>query len=967
MLDSNETLAAPVLLEGGSHRPLNLRDPRFGWRVEDGYVDLFLVDSPDGNAVLRRHLFRAETGALLFGVGQPGRATLVAVGSIGSRLHGQEWAAFAAEEDFLPRAEAWILRLTDAATGGEAIWPDRVAEPGDHRLGSGERLHADPRRPLWLTVTDGRVSWLGGPPADAGEPCLSLPLVDRAWIEGAGESTVALTEAWPSPERLWPALDRFHALVLERIAARFTRQAADEAARVARSQAVARESLSGALEGLAGLAAGGRDATPRAATGVAHPLAAAFVALAGHMGVEEPPPRLDLAGKGASEALDALLAAARLRGRKVVLREGWWRRDGAAMIGWLGEERAPVALLPTPAGFEVEDAAGRRRITQGLADELAAEGIHLYRPLPARALTAKEAIRFPLRGLGGDGMRLLFCGLAGAVLALLVPVATGLLFDGVIPRADRGQLVVIVVGLMAAAIGGAVFDLVKLLAVLRLESRIDGVMQAAFIDRLLSLPVGFFRRYTAGDLADRALGLQTVREILAASTMSGLLGALLGLVSLGLLAVYDWRLAIIATTLALLSAAVTATLSYGQLRHEREHIRRQGRLDGLVLQLIVGIGKLRVAGAEPRAMAEWARGFAAQKSRAVSAQRFANVLETFQAAFPTLATALVFLAVALLMEHDAKQQALAAAPRDAAAPFTTGSFVAFLTAFGQLMAALTGMAQALTKCLTVLPLMERARPILETAPEVPAGRDAPGDLQGGIRLSRVGFRYGPDSPRVLHDLSLTIEPGEFVAIVGASGSGKSTVMRLLLGFERPEQGEVFFDGRAAERLDLAAVRRQIGVVLQNGRVTAGSLFQNIVGTAPLGLDDAWHAAWLVGLDRDIEQMPMGMHTVLMDGGGTLSGGQRQRLMIARALVHRPRVLLLDEATSALDNRTQAVVTASLSKLSVTRVVIAHRLSTIRDVDRIFVMEEGRLVQAGPYDDLMAADGAFRRLASRQLL
>jgi len=963
--------AVTLLVEGGNHRPLTLDDPALGWRLEKGYADLFHVELRDGALVgRRRHLFRAEAGALLFGLPPHGDAALLAVGSIGARLRGLDRRQLAAEPDLPARAETWIRRLTDAATGGEAVWPDRVAEPGARRLGPGERLHADPRRPLWLRVEEGVVAWLGGPAVPAGAP--PLPLADRAWIAAAADATLSLTEAGPDAAALGPALDHFHALVLDRIQARVAAQADGEARRARRSRQSSRDALARALGGMTGLVEGATpDAGPPPESG--DPLAAALAVVMAHIGVEDPLPRRETPATDASaaERLTGLLAATRLRTRKVLLRGRWWRVEGAALLGWLGEERQPVALLPTACGFDMVGATGRTRVTAEIADRLAPEALHVYRPLPARALAAAEALRFPLRGLGRDGLRLLLCGLGGALLALLVPVATGFLFDDVIPRADHRQLAFLVAGLVAAAIGGAAFDLVKTLAVLRLESRIDGVMQAAFMDRLLALPVGFFRRFTAGDLADRTLGLQSVREILAASTLSGLLGAVFGLVSLGLLIAYDGRLALLAGGLALLSALVTGALSYGQLRHEREHIRRQGRLDGLVLQLIVGIGKLRVAGAEPRAMAQWARGFTAQKARAVAAQRYGNALETFHAAFPTLASVAVFAAVALLMDSDAKQQALqalAATPgTDAPAPFSTGSFLAFTTAFGQLLAALTAMAHALTRSLSVLPLLERTRPILDTAPEVPGGRDAPGDLAGGVTLSRVAFRYAPDAPRVLHDLSLSIAPGEFVAIVGASGSGKSTVLRLLLGFERPDQGEVFFDGRAAERLDLAAVRRQIGVVLQNGRITAGSLFQNIVGTAPLGLDDAWHAARLVGLDQDIEQMPMGMHTVLMDGGGTLSGGQRQRLMIARALVHRPRILLLDEATSALDNRTQAVVTASLARLSVTRVVIAHRLSTIRDVDRVFVLDGGTLVQSGRCDELMAVDGPFRTLANRQLL
>ncbi len=959
----------PLIIDGGNHRPLVLDDPACGWRLVDGYADVFYVERRDGALVGRRHLFRLEAGALLFGLPAQPDAALIAVGALGARLYGRHRQDLVAEPGFNAHAEGWILRLTDAATGGAAVWPAQIAAAGEHQLAPGETLHADPRHPVWLRVSEGAVAWLNGPSIAAGSP--ALPLAGRAWIAAPDGAALLLSQTWPETAELCPALDGFHALVLNRIAARLVGQANHEAQRVRHSRQSAQRALASALGGMSGLVNG--QAINQAVADFADPLTAALAAVMSHIGVEDRLPRQPAAdADNTAERLPPLLSVARLRSRRVLLREGWWMADGVAMLGWLGEARQSVALLPDAGGFVMRSITGTVRVNGDLADELAPEALQIYRPLPARAISAIAALRFPLRGLSADGLRMAVCGLGAALLALLVPVATGLLFDTAIPRADYGQLAFIITGLIAAALGGAAFDLVKTMAVLRLESRIDGVMQAAIMDRLLALPVGFFRRFTAGDLADRTLGLQSAREILAVGTMAGLLGSVFGLVSLGLLMVYDARLATLAAGLALLSALITAALSYGQLRHERDHIRRQGRLDGLVLQLIVGIGKLRVAGAEPRAMAQWVRGFTAQKHYAVAAQRFANALETFHAIFPALAMATVFLAVALLMESDAKEQALraladTAGRNESPKPFSTGSFIAFTAAFGQLLAALTEMANALTRSLSVLPLLERARPILQTAAEVPAGRDAPGELAGGVSLNRVSFRYTPDAPPVLHDLSLTIEPGAFVALVGPSGSGKSTVLRLLLGFERPDQGEVFFDGRAAERLDMAAVRRQIGVVLQNGRITAGSLFQNIIGTAPLGLDDAWHAARLVGLNQDIEQMPMGMHTVLMDGGGALSGGQRQRLMIARALVHRPRLLLLDEATSALDNRTQAVVTASLGKLSVTRVVIAHRLSTIRDVDRVFVLEGGRLVQSGRYDDLMAIDGPFKTLANRQLL
>jgi ABC-type bacteriocin/lantibiotic exporter with double-glycine peptidase domain len=412
---------------------------------------------------------------------------------------------------------------------------------------------------------------------------------------------------------------------------------------------------------------------------------------------------------------------------------------------------------------------------------------------------------------------------------------------------------------------------------------------------------------------------------------------------------------------------VIAGLSYAQLRHTREELRHQGRLEGFVVQMLTGIAKLRAAAAEPRAMAQWSRYFVAQRDRFVAAQKWEAINTTVMSFLPTMATAILYAAIAYFLFGDLERANSAAAVGASSQSFSAADFMAFSVAFGQVMGSLAGMTQSLTQMLVVVPLIERAKPIIETAVEVPQACEPPGVLTGAIEFKHVKFRYVTDGPLVLDDISLRIEPGQFVALVGPSGSGKSTIARLILGFERPEVGDIFFGPKSAERLDMGAVREQIGVVLQHGRLSSGSIYDNIVGDARLGMDAAWDAARLVGLDRDVEAMPMGMHTVLLDGGATLSGGQRQRILIARALVRHPRILLLDEATSALDNRTQSIVTETLGKLSTTRIVIAHRLSTIEAVDQIFVMEKGRLVETGTYDDLMKRDGAFAALAKRQLL
>jgi NHLM bacteriocin system ABC transporter ATP-binding protein len=406
--------------------------------------------------------------------------------------------------------------------------------------------------------------------------------------------------------------------------------------------------------------------------------------------------------------------------------------------------------------------------------------------------------------------------------------------------------------------------------------------------------------------------------------------------------------------LILVSFLISLWCGYLQVRHQRSMSSIRGRISGMVLQFINGISKFRVSGTEGRAFASWAREFSGQKQVSMNSLKVGNRLEVFNAAFPILATAGIFYYTAQLMK-DPK-----------ITPLTTGDFLAFNAAFGQFLTAMLQLSTSIVGVLNIVPLFERAKPIFQTLPEVDQGKSDPGELKGNIELNHIAFRYRPDTPLVLRDLSLSIKAGQFVAFVGSSGCGKSTLFRLLLGFERPESGAIYYDGQDLAGLDIGSVRRQMGVVLQNGRLLSGDIFTNIIGSAPLTLDDAWQAAEMAGLAEDIRGMPMGMHTVISEGGGGLSGGQRQRLLIARAIVGRPRILLFDEATSALDNQTQAIVGQSLEKLQATRIVIAHRLSTILNADKIFVFDKGVVVQCGTYDELMAQEGLFAELAKRQI-
>ena len=290
------------------------------------------------------------------------------------------------------------------------------------------------------------------------------------------------------------------------------------------------------------------------------------------------------------------------------------------------------------------------------------------------------------------------------------------------------------------------------------------------------------------------------------------------------------------------------------------------------------------------------------------------------------------------------------------------------TAYGMVTGAFMSLSGVAHTIAQIKPVLDIVKPILETVPEIAEDKQVITRVSGAVELNNVSFRYSENMPWVLDDLSLKIRPGQYVAIVGKTGCGKSTLMRLLLGFEKPQKGAVYYDGRDLDTIDLKSLRSKIGVVMQNGKLFPGDIYSNIVISAPwLTMDSAWEAAEMAGIADDIRRMPMGMHTLISEGSGGISGGQRQRLMIARAIAPKPRILMFDEATSALDNLTQKTVSDSLGRLKCTRIVIAHRLSTIRRCDRILVLDQGKIIEDGTYEELLAAGGSFAELVARQRL
>lgn len=951
----------PTWIQGGSNRPVRLDDPQWLWVVRRGYFDVFAaLDESSGGR--RHHLFRAESGAVLFGAKSTDSGYgLLAVGSIESAL---ECLPFDAAVD-VGSIENWINRLSQIAVEPAVGWPEEIAAPGRKTLPAGQRLTADPQHLQWVEVATGAVRFLG---RSAIEPPGRIPMTGRSWIEGKDEgATLTVTRGGIIDIR---DVSNFNRIALDAATDRIQYQIHHDLRVNAASRGTNRQNFDTALRDLAG-AARTRRGMVRTASG-GDPLSTALGVLFQELQITHPALNASLtalaaraAGASPREWLDQISHELQIGRRALILRPNWWRSEGPAMLGWRGEDRKPVALVYRGLrGWEAFDSDGSRLVNGTEAAQLAPDGVQFYPPLPAQPLSFGDLFRFGSANIRPDLMRLLGMSLLVAILAVTIPIGSHFLVDLVIPDGDVPNLGIIIAALVAAAIASAAFDVVKGTALVRAESRLESRLQPGVIQRMIRLPTRFFRAHAVGDIADRALGIQSARAILSGSMVGGVLSGIFGMVSLVPMFIYQGMVAFVGLGLVLLIALTVAGLSYGQLRHERLRLLHQGQLDGFVLQMLLGIAKLRVAAAEPRAMAQWTRYFIAQRDRFVSAQWWMAGQKTVMSALPTFATAAIYAALAYEIKEALTQQAV---DPTAPAPFSAADFVAFSTAFAQVMAALTGAAKSLTQMLVAVPLIERAKPLLETPVEVRDQAVQPGSLTGRIELKHVKFRYSADGPLVLDDVSFQIEPRQFVAIVGPSGSGKSTIIRLLLGFEPPDVGDILFDGKSVERLDLAAVRRQIGVVLQHGRISSGSIFSNISAGARLTLDDAWALARMVGLEQDIHSMPMGMHTVVLDGGGTLSGGQRQRILIARSLARQPRILLLDEASSALDNRTQAVVTETLGKLSITRIVIAHRLSTIQSVDRIVVIDRGRVVETGRYDELMAAGGSFAALAKRQLL
>ena len=653
------------------------------------------------------------------------------------------------------------------------------------------------------------------------------------------------------------------------------------------------------------------------------------------------------------DQLETCLQPHGLMWRRVHLGGKWYRNSMGPILAFRKDNDNSVALLPGPVFgyyYRDPDTGKTHRVNKANASQFSEEALCFYCPLPLKKLGVRDLLIYLAESLNTEDFVFYFVlALTVTLLGMLMTNITRALTGFVLESKDVPLLMGTAVFMISTVFASVLIKTAQQIMMTRISTKASVSMDAAIMMRIINMPPRFFRQYSSGELSTRYGAIGQFCDLLLGNVFSTGISALFSL--LYITQIFFYAPSLSKTSLLIIAAGMIMSLISGliQMRISRELMEKSSKESGLSFALITGIQKIRLAGAEKRAFAKWGHEYADVAALSYNPPMLTRVGTAISIGINLIGTIFLFF---LAVENKV----------------TPSEYIAFNSAYGAVSASFGALTGAALSIAGIGPVLDVARPILETEPEASESRSPVSHLSGNIELSEVYFRYDQNMPWVINGVNLKINAGDYIAIVGTTGCGKSTLVRLLLGFEKPDKGAIYYDGKDIANLDLHSLRRNIGTVTQDGTLFQGDIFSNIAISAPqMKLEDAWEAAELAGIADDIRAMPMGMQTQISEGSGGISGGQKQRLMIARAVAGKPKILILDEATSALDNRTQQQVAEALDRLGCTRIVIAHRLSTIKNCNRILVLNQGKIQEEGTYDELIAQNGFFAELIKRQRL
>jgi len=654
-----------------------------------------------------------------------------------------------------------------------------------------------------------------------------------------------------------------------------------------------------------------------------------------------------------NEVLEYLMRPHGIMHRSVELEKGWYKDASGAMLGTLKEDGSVIALLPTMySGYRYFDRKKGTfvKLNRNNEDQIESEAIAFYKPFPLSKMSLGSMFRYICEQIRPEDIAVLcIIMLIITLVGMLIPRINSLLFSKVLVSKSTMALIGAGLYLLGVSISEILYEVVRTLANSRINTRLSVSVEAASMMRVLSMPASFFKDYNSGELSNRLGYINSLADELVGLAFNTTLGSLFSLLYIFQIFKYAPGLVVPSLLVMLVTLVVTVLTVLLRMRVTKQQMLLGSKENGISYALISGIQKIRLSGSENRAFGRWGKAYARQAALLYNPPTFLKVSNVITTAVALVGTIVIY----YYAIHT---------------NVSVADYYAFNTSYGMVSAAFMALAQIVTSVSTIKPTLEMIKPFFETEPEISEEKEIVTNIRGDVEVNNITFRYRDDDPPVLDKLSLKVKPGQYVAIVGKTGCGKSTLVRILLGFETPQKGAVYYDGRDLKHLDLKSLRQKIGTVMQNGKLFTGDIYSNIVISAPyLTLDDAWKAAEIAGIADDIREMPMGMNTLISEGQGGVSGGQKQRLMIARAVAPEPKILIFDEATSALDNITQKKVSQALDAMKCTRIIIAHRLSTIKQCDRIIVLDDGRIIEDGTYEELIAKNGFFADLVSRQRL